>query len=38
MATVTKGPITSTPFADAIASPQGLSSPAPAQNNKSGKK
>ena len=34
-----KGGITQTPFKDAVAKPKGgLSSPAPAQNNKSGKK
>lgn len=38
MATAKKGVI-ATPFVDAIAKPKGgLSSPAPAQNNKSGKK
>lgn len=38
MGSVKKGAI-STPFADAVAKPKGgLASPAPAQNNKSGKK
>jgi hypothetical protein len=30
--------LTETPFKDAICTPKGLSSPAPSQNNKSGKK
>lgn len=37
MATAKKGVI-ETPFKDAIATPKGLTSPAPEQNNKSGKK